>query len=80
MRETWKQILNTCRSLSQETGVKLPAVFNNQPQPGEPMSRNFADPGLYNQMMLDNLASFLDEVDQSFQKPPKAAKKTNEQS
>lgn len=78
MREKWEQIIDTCRSLSRETRIKLPAVFDKQPKSGQPMGKNFADPVIYNQMMLDGLAGFLAEVDRSLAKQSKPVKKADE--
>lgn len=67
MREDWKQVIGTCKSIAKQTGVKLPDIFDNQPAEGQPAGRTFADPLLYNQVMVRNLAGFLVAVEGKLQ-------------
>jgi hypothetical protein len=63
MREDWKKVVETCKHIAKQTGVDLPVEFKKQPVDGQPVGRMQADPLFYNQVMVRNLAGFLDEVD-----------------
>lgn len=65
MKEQWIDVIRLCEKLGQIAGVDLPDFFKDQPGPGQPAGRTFADVQLYNQTMLNHLAGFMNQVNRS---------------